>query len=119
MRLEETVAAGECARIPLPKKARYNTKLLLAVANGVAFSPLAEGDTLIYENTTNEAQTVEIFVSKWDLGKIAALKNSEIVRFYKFCPPNSGKGAFSFGNLRQITTSAIASINAVVAQPTG
>ena len=79
MRLEETVAAGECARIPLPKKARYNTKLLLAVANGAAFSPLAEGDTLIYENTTNEAQTVEIFVSKWDLGKIAALKNSEIV----------------------------------------
>ena len=46
-------------------------------------------------------------------------RTSGIVRFYKFCPPNSGKGAFSFGNLRQITTSAIASINAVVAQPTG
>ena len=33
----------------------------------------------MYENKTDAAATVEIFVSKWDLGKIAALQNSEVV----------------------------------------
>ncbi len=79
LRIEKTVAAGECVHIPMPEKARYHTELLLATADGNAFFPCVEKDTLIYKNESNKAALVEIFVSKWDLGKIAALKNSEIV----------------------------------------
>lgn len=78
-RIEKTVDAGAVVRIEMPKKEKYNTKLLLATENGVAFSPLVEGDTVVYENTTDAPITVEIFVSKWDLGTIAALRGSEVV----------------------------------------
>lgn len=76
---EKTVESGESVRVELPNKERYNTKLLLAVENGVAFSPVMDGDAVIYENQTNAPSELEIFVSKWDLGKIAALQNSEVV----------------------------------------
>ena len=79
LRIEKTVAPGECAEIPMPEEARYHTELLLATANGEAFSPTVKEDVLIYKNETDREILVEIFVSKWDLGKIAALKNSEVV----------------------------------------
>ena len=78
-RIEKTVECGALARIELPKREKYNTKLLLATENGVAFSPYVEGDAVVYENKTDAPVTVEIFVSKWDLGIIAALSGSEVV----------------------------------------
>ena len=77
--IEKTVEGGESVRIEMPKKERFHTELLLAAENGVAFSPTVEGDAVLYENKTDSPVLVELFVSKWDLGKIAALQNSEVV----------------------------------------
>lgn len=79
LRIEESIAAREEKHIPLPPADRFHTELLLFAVNGKPTAPVIDGDSVIYKNETDEPQAVEIFVSKWDLGKIAALKNSEVV----------------------------------------
>ncbi len=79
LRIEQLVGAGESARIAMPERERFHTELLLATKNSEAFSPLVEGDFVLFKNETDAAEKIELFVSKWDLGKIAALKNSPVV----------------------------------------
>ncbi len=79
LRIEQSVLSGENARIALPPKARFNTVFLLATKNGEPFSPVLDGDFVLYQNDSAAEEKIEIFVSKWDLGKIAALKNSPVV----------------------------------------
>ncbi len=79
LRIEETVEAGEEKRIPLPPAARFHTELLLVTADGEPVNIAAENDLVVYKNETGGARRLDLFVSKWDLGKVAALKNSEVV----------------------------------------
>ncbi|MBP3605533.1 MAG: hypothetical protein J6J66_02930 [Clostridia bacterium] len=79
LRIEETVESGERKQISLPPAARFHTELLLVTRDGEPLRICAENDCITYQNETERAERISVFVSKWDLGKIAALKNSEVV----------------------------------------
>ncbi|MDD4680892.1 MAG: hypothetical protein PHP79_08445, partial [Clostridia bacterium] len=72
-------AAGETIEMMLPEKKRFNTTPLLFIVDGAEAVVVLDGDVVTWTNDSAEEKSLEVYFSKWTLGKIAALRDSGVV----------------------------------------
>ncbi|MBQ4051415.1 MAG: hypothetical protein IJD13_07270, partial [Oscillospiraceae bacterium] len=78
-RMMRTAEPGETVAVELPAKERYNTKVLCCRTGEGAVQASAEGDTLRWTNTTGKTQQLEVYLTRWLMGKYDALTGAGIV----------------------------------------
>ncbi len=75
----QTVQPGQTLTYMLPEKTRFNPEVLLCTVDGKEVSVRVEDEKLIWENASDEEKTLEIYMTKWVVGKCAATKGSEVI----------------------------------------
>lgn len=74
-----TAAPGETAVVELPDKVRWNTRVLLCVADGQTL-PLPGDETRVcWQNNTEREAKLEVYYTSWALRKMDCTLNSPVV----------------------------------------
>ncbi|MBR2885504.1 MAG: hypothetical protein IKB93_12090 [Clostridia bacterium] len=74
----QSVSPGETVNFSLPEKDLYHTEVLLICADGQEIGAVFDKDLIIWENKSDKAVTLEVYMSKWIIDKNPALQNSEV-----------------------------------------
>ena len=73
-----TAAPGETAVVELPEKARWNTQVLLCVADGQTLPQPAEDTKICWLNNTHREASLEVYYTSWTLRKLDCTSGSPV-----------------------------------------
>ena len=77
-KLEQCALPGESIVITLPDSKRVHTIPLLFTADGAEVSVTLDGDNVHWTNTSDKKSTLEVYYSRWMMGKNPFVRFSEV-----------------------------------------
>ena len=79
IKMTKSAAAGETLVFDLPSKERFNTEVHLFSVDGVAADVTVDGERVSWTNGADSEKTLEIYMSKWIMGKTFASLGSNAI----------------------------------------